>query len=577
MLTSGHRYGCPLCRKENGLGPFTFSFESAQSRPELSANCYEVLCPPGYAPNPEIRPCFCFVIDVSIAAFSKGFTPQFLATLRATIPSLNGRIAIVLITIGRSPSFFDLMTKREYVVPDTSDPFDFFVEPTPLDLCRDSLLAIIDSLAHKSPTSPGHCLPAGVLLAERMLARTGGILVIGCVGAPTLGPHAVSPRDAAAPESSLLGLREDDTFYRSIGFRLNHAKIAYHLFSGGPADLATIAVPAGLTAGTCHSYDLPAQLPDLHSDLCATIFARYLWDASMRLRLGGPVEVLKTYGNFIIEHGGLVAFPILRADQALAFELRVRERINRPYFVVQAALLYTDDERRRILRVMTFRQAFTEDPQRLRESLDEAAAAAFFVKRVTYEVLRSGPDAGRAAIRAAAAALKGFGAFAHFAHAFYGAVIVAELPRQALDRRIEAIVWARSAPMIETLLALYPRIAALDSRVEAIPADANAFMYGRVLLFHTIGALWIWIGEEANQDYIRSAFGARPFAAEIPVIESEANEYVNEKVEECRTLSGTYLPVVFVAQGDPQDGFFARLLVDTPPAGPSLAEWHATL
>jgi hypothetical protein len=416
----------------------------------------------------------------------------------------------------------------------------------------------------------------GVLLAERLLGETGGLLLIACVNPPS----TVAPRLASASEPSLLRLRFEDHVFRTAGFSLNHSKIAYHIFcasSSSFADLATIAVPAGLTGGSAHSYTA-ATLGAFHTDLYRTLTAQYLWEATLRVQWSQGISLKKAFGNFIIENTNVIRFPVLRVDQATVLWLDVQESIKLPYAVFQAELEYTAGDGRRILRVMAYRQPLTGDPTLLRGSLDEAAAAVFLAKVGAYDILTGGAAAACEGLnQRLARVLPGPPRF-EILEALMHSMVFGRLYRQQrteeVDRRVEAIVWTRGASFVDVLLSLYPRIVALDGEWEGCPVPANGafFTAGRVLMFHTEEAVFVWVGEEAGTELMERLFGVTKMPAEIG---EKTSEWINEKLRECSALSQKYLPVVVIGQGDPREQIFGALLVDTPVGQLSLSEWAA--
>jgi hypothetical protein len=447
-------------------------------------------------------------------AFSTGFTPQLLASLKVLVPTLTDNIRVALITIANFPSFYDLFNKTESIVPDPNDIVKPLVRPVPLAKCRSFFLDIIDELQRRGPSSPQHFLMSGVLLAEQLLRDTGGILVIACVNSPP----TVCPRAASSLESSFLRLCVEDYVYREVGFRLNNAKISYHIFCTSfntpIADLATIAVPAGLTGGAAHTYNSFAAF---HTDLYRTLTAQYFWNAVLHVQWSPGIALKKAFGNFIIESNNVVRFPVLRADQATAYELDIRDALKPPYVVFQAVLHYTDGDGRRIARVMAYRQPLTADPALLRGSLDEAAAAVFLAKAGSYDVLTNGAAEGRKALKKRLArVLPGpprFELLEWLMDSMIYGRLFRDQPIGEIDRRVEAIVWTRGASFVDVLLSLYPRVVALDDQGDFLLADGSAFAAGRVLLFHTEAVVYVWVSAEAGEELMQGLFGV----TEIPV------------------------------------------------------------
>jgi hypothetical protein len=228
---------------------------------------------------------------------------------------------------------------------------------------------------------------------------------------------------------------------------------------------------------------------------------------------------------------------------------------------------------RRILRIFTFRQALTADAQRLRASLDEFALLSFWARVACYEVLAAGSDDGAGALRRRFLVLLKHRPPARFLCHLVHALLGSRIFRHGdFDRQAQSLIWLRSASVVASVLWLYPRVFALDTAAGPLPAAADAFRHGSVLLFHTNQRIYIWVGEQAAPEYIRAVFGDG-VGKELPEIDSDECRAVTARVAECRELSGCYLPVDIIPQGDPREMALVGLLVDTPPNEMPLEDW----
>jgi hypothetical protein len=94
-----------------------------------------------------------------------------------------------------------------------------------------------------------------------------------------------------------------------------------------------------------------------------------------------------------------------------------------------------------------------------------------------------------------------------------------------------------------------------------------------VFLFHLPYRILIWISSAVDPLYIEDAFGVptlESLPAEVPKLDSKESEDLNARIGECWEISGRYLPVEIIAQGNPKEAEIASLLVDTQPANPNL-------
>jgi hypothetical protein len=143
------------------------------------------------------------------------------------------------------------------------------------------------------------------------------------------------------------------------------------------------------------------------------------------------------------------------------------------------------------------------------------------------------------------------------------------------------LVALKSLSVVGTILYFYPRLVCVDAGGVPMPAAESSFARGNVFVVHCWDRVYVWVGAGATQDWLEEAFGARelaPLPAVVPELAGNANKAIRKIIDEAWGLSGKYLPVEVIGQGDPRQQAFSELLVDEAgPGGPSLADWMARL
>jgi hypothetical protein len=505
-----------------------------------------------------------------------------LATINASLDSIPAHTQIGLISMTNVITVFDLSKEIQMVVTDLTD-LDFPILPKlpTLQSCRPALSAVLNSLASQRPSGnqTGHCLGHVLAFLRNFLVQTGGLVVVGFAGLPAaLPPRKVKPGD---DDAALLTFPADGSgnSFRDTGFGLNRACVSVHIFTSAaiPADLPVTGIAGAYTCGSLHCY---ADLGHLHGDLFAVLTDSYLWQASMRLRCPKGISPKYFYSNCVIRPEGLLSFPVVPRSHSIGFGLEVTGDLPGP-ILFQAGLVFTDGNRRRIIRVFSFSCPVSADFAVVQRGIDEAALANAIGRQFVWHATRKGPaealEATTKLVESAFGCGIKFKTFHHLMHAFLSNPITRLKFSGGIDARFAGFIRLRALGIVDFVLLVYPRLFAADGPDEALPLTAESFGAGRCFVAHTIGEIFVWIGQDVSDRYLSEAFGVSRFEElprEVPVIETAANERLNGIIRGCWELSGRYLPVSVVPQGDPREAVFGDLLVDDAVAsGRNLADW----
>jgi hypothetical protein len=285
----------------------------------------------------------------------------------------------------------------------------------------------------------------------------------------------------------------------------------------------------------------------------------------MRLRTSAGVKVVAVYGNCGAREHTLY-FPVMPARTAVAFELKVEATASAGALALfQCAVLWTDTENRRIIRVFTFSLPTSDAQPAVRASVDEAAVAAFFIKK--YAPFRGDSRTAAEGLRTAFAAMRAGGAsyqsLYHFVHSALGSTIIRDAAPFGIDWKIAEALRVRALSVFECLLYLYPRMLIVDfEEPTPLPLVGESFQAGYVVVVHTYTRVFVWANPEIQAGLAVAYFGATEMPQEVPQLTTPQNERLRQVITDCYRLSGTYLPVEIIAAGSPREAVFKDLLVD---------------
>jgi hypothetical protein len=553
-----------------------------------TANVYDLFVPPQLWRFPNACSALFFVVDVSTPARLSGFAAQFLLSLRASLPSIADGTLVGFGTMADRLTVYDLKRRIEWVCSDLSDPLIPTIRLLRLGSVRERLAALLDWVIASAPSASatGHCLGSVLEIAESVLGKTGGILVLAAQGLPTFGRLALQPR-ARPPngvETPLLHMPVDQPqcqMYRELAGRLNRRWISVHFYSftaGGSPDLAVTAIPVGLTGGHARLYNAD-NLESLHPDLFADLTAPYFFASILQLRVSNKVKIANTNGNCMLaKQSNYLCFPVLGPRDSIAIELEIEEQIKEKEIYVQMCLMWSRPDRRRMLRIFTFAIPVTNVVATIQRAIDEVGLTAVLARRTAVNVLASGSvDASlhlKRAVRDLVRRKATTPGLFHLAHALAVSSLLAQQHPAGPDGRILDALRTRAANPVDLLLNLYPRLFSVDTDQGPLPLAPASFESGAVFLFHRADGVIVWVSAQADAWYVVSAFGVATLAelpADIPTLNSPENERLRALYQQCCELSGKYLPVELICQGDAREAVLNALLVDAQPANPLAA------
>ncbi|KAK8899345.1 hypothetical protein M9Y10_001659 [Tritrichomonas musculus] len=623
ITPQGNSWKCPLCGKINAIPPELITGAPAgntpyyypqaginqttqffSSRLELQCPVYDVIAPKSYD-HINAGPTFCFLVDMSYPALSIGFTQQMLASFKASLDSLQPHTRVGLMTMSNNLSIFDLVNSVEIVVPDLSEPVSRFNQDNlfpRIQDCKEQLNNAIDELLNRpiNPLIKGHCIASALLLCEQTMINIGGIVIAGFVGLPQYGPYQLKPRQIENnDELPLLRLPTDGSgkIFRECAFKLNRASVSVHQFSAGQdfTDLSTVAVPAGLTCGQCNHYSIFDDFArsKMHSDIFSILTNQYCWDSCLRLRATGGCKMVRPHTNCTLRSGDLVSFPVIAREDAIAFELTATEQgITTQTIIFQLAMVYTNNEGNRMIRVFTIETPVSKDVRTICSSVDEATLTTMMCRRAGTTLLQLGPVQAVESIRKEIQAMVNqkalnFSSIYHLMHAMLSNESFRSRHPFGVDGRMSQIIMLRAISITNLLLYLYPRMFSVDTEA-ILPLTSSSFGQGTIFLFHTVDKIYIWVSAAADKNFLINGFGCQsledlptafpPGPPASPNSNSEEYLKLQKLISNCYELSGKYLPVEVIGQGSPREAIFSEIIVDdSTVCGSNLTSWTQSM
>jgi len=399
---NGRRWTCNLCGFSQAT-PDTYYSNLDETgkradryqKPELCKGAVEYIAPSEYMVRPPQPPVFMFVIDVSASAVQTGMLHAVVEGIKQAIQSgaMPGgqRLQIGIITYDTSLHFYNLnpnlSTPQMLVVSDLEDlflplPDDILVHASESEA---KVLELLDSLPliFQDTQIKESCMGSAVKGAFLAMKHIGGKLLVFGSCIPSVGEFSLkSTRD----QPNLLGrdrevelLRPVNGSYKELANELTRAQISVELFMGPNSyvDLASIAPLAASTGGDIRYYKdfhIHHQGTKLRTEMLH-VLSRYMgWEAVMRVRVSRGWKPVKFYGHLFIRGVDLLVVPNCHADQTFAVTIDLEENATPdPILCIQSALLYTNSEGERRIRVHTWAAATTQNFQDIIQSIDVQA------------------------------------------------------------------------------------------------------------------------------------------------------------------------------------------------------------
>jgi len=623
---NGRRWTCNSCGNSQQTNDAYFSSldESGKrldrfQRPELCTGAVEYIAPAEYMVRPPQPPVFMFVIDVSYTAVVTGMLDTVVSTIKEAIQSgkLPGgqRAQMGIITFDTALHFYNLNSSlsqpQMLVVSDLEDlflplPDDILV---PIGESESAIVNLLDSL----PTIFGEtkvnesCLGSAVKGAFMAMKHIGGKLLVFGACIPSVGDLSLkSTRD----NPKLLGtdrevelLRPVNDGYKDLATELTRAQISVEMFLAPQqyVDLASISPLAKFTGGDIRYYP---QFHIQHSGLklkneLMHVLTRYMgWEAVMRVRVSRGWKITKFYGHLFIRGQDLLMVPNCHTDQTFAISVDMDENVSPdPVFSVQSALLYTNSDGERRIRVHTWASLTTQNYQDIIGSIDVQATTTMLSQIALKTSLKQTLPEGRNQLHMQCQQIVQAGNVCPNIEAlqFLPLYIMGMLKSPAfratndISADLRTYIWMRLETIMVSQMAAYyyPRMMALHNAPDTcgVPDEhgnvtlpdmlnltSESMTQDGVYLLEDGDVINIWIGSAVDPGFLHAAFGAQSFE-QLDTAAAEASlgtrgDALSNKIGGILRQVRADRPVPFMQhhimrQGEPKETrFFASLIED---------------
>eukprot|EP00443_Scrippsiella_acuminata_P000985 CAMPEP_0115296138 /NCGR_PEP_ID=MMETSP0270-20121206/67076_1 /TAXON_ID=71861 /ORGANISM="Scrippsiella trochoidea, Strain CCMP3099" /LENGTH=960 /DNA_ID=CAMNT_0002713751 /DNA_START=9 /DNA_END=2891 /DNA_ORIENTATION=+ len=562
---NGRRWTCNLCGHSqatadtyvNNLDETGRRVDRFQ-RPELCNGAVEYIAPGEYMVRPPQPPVFMFVIDVSYTAVVTGMLDTVVSSIKETIQSgqIPGgqRVQMGIITFDSSLHFYNLNSNlsqpQMLVVSDLEDlflplPDDILV---PISESQSAIMNLLDSLPSmfRETQINESCMGSAVKGAFMAMKHIGGKLLVFGANIPSIGDLSLkSTRD----NPRLLGtdrevelLRPVNDGYKDLGAELTRAQISVEMFLAPQQyiDLASISPLAKYTGGDIRYYPnfhIQHSGMKLKTELMH-VLTRYMgWEAVMRVRVSRGWKITKFYGHLFIRGQDLLVVPNCHSDQTFAIAIDMEENVTPdPILCVQSALLYTNCEGERRIRVHTWAGLTTQDSNAIINSVDVQATAAMLSQIALEQSLKTTLSEGRNRLQTQCQQIVQAGNLSPNTEAlqFLPLYIMGMLKSQAfratndISADLRTHIWMRLETLTVSQLAayFYPRMMALHNLADnigvpdehgrvALPDMLNltseSMTQDGVYLLEDGDTMLMWIGRAVDTNILQALFGVPSF------------------------------------------------------------------
>jgi protein transport protein SEC24 len=403
------------------------------------------------------------------------------------------------------------------------------------------ILTLLDSLPKmfRSNKAAESCIGSAVKAASLAMKHVGGKLMVFASTIPSVGDFGLTSRKdnprLLNTEREIELLKPSVEGYKELATELTKAQICCELFIATSTymDVASIAPLSKLTAGDLRYYggfQAGSQGEKLRQELLHVCTRSMGWEAVMRVRVSRGWKIAKFFGHLFVRGVDLLVVPNCHQDQTFGITIEpVENETPDPNICVQFALLYTNSEAERRIRVHTIQVVSSPNVSEVYASLDAEAMASLMGNLAMDESMRTTLAAGRNLLQTtcqqvASAAGQGNAAVPNLA------MYVLGLLKSAVFRATNDVLadqrvchWARfeSSPLAAQSALMYPRMFGLhdlsgdsgtlaDGRVvlpPQLPLSADQLTHEGIFLIEDGEQMLMWIGTSVAPDILRGLFG----------------------------------------------------------------------
>ena len=557
--SSGRRWTCNSCGFSNEtlntyFGPLDSTGRRADryEHPELCSGSVDYVAPAEYMVRPPQPAAFLFLIDVTSTAMNSGMVDVVTSTIRELITERKfpggERCQIGIMTFDTTIHFYNVTLKNPQmiVVNDFEEMFVPIAEEVLVPLYENeaSIITLLDSIPrmNRSNKSAESCLGSAVKAASLAMKHIGGKLVICASTIPSVGELGLTSRK---DNSKLLNtdreielLKPSIEGYRELATELTKVQICCELFlaTNMYMDVASIAPLAKHTAGDLRYYSnfhsSGPQGEKLSKELAHVCSRPMGWEAVMRVRVSRGWKISKFFGHLFVRGVDLLVVPNCHSDQTFGITIEpVENEAADPNIGIQFALLYTNSEGERRIRVHTIQCVSSPNLNEIYATMDPEVMAALCAQVAMEESLKLNLSAGRNYLHStcqqiASVAASGSDCVPNLAMYILG-ILKSEIFRATNDVAPDLRVyqWSRfeNIPLPLQTACMYPRMYGLHN-IEGeegimdqvtgrivlpaqLPLSVDQMTQDGLYLIENGEVMLLWIGTAVSPDVLFNVFG----------------------------------------------------------------------
>jgi protein transport protein SEC24 len=377
------------------------------------------------------------------------------------------------------------------------------------------------------------CMGSAVKGAFMAMRHIGGKLLVFGACIPSVGELSLkSTRD----NPRLLGtdrevelLRPVNDGYKELATELTRHQISVELFLAPQQyiDLASIAPLAKYTGGDVRYYPqfhIQTSGMKLKSELMH-VLTRYMgWEAVMRVRVSRGWKITQFYGHLFIRSADLLVVPNCHADQTFAIAFDMEENVSpEPVLYVQSALLYTNSEGERRIRVSTWAGLTTQNYADIMGSVDVQAVTSFLSQIALEQSLKATLAEGRNRLHSQCQQVVQASNVCPNVEAlqFLPLYIMGMLKSAAfratndIPPDLRTYIWMRLETLNVSQMAayFYPRMMALHDAPdqhglpEMLNLTSESMTQEGCYLLEDGDVMYVWIGRNIDPNFLQALFG----------------------------------------------------------------------
>ncbi|KAK8438675.1 COPII coat Sec23p-Sfb3p heterodimer component [Candidozyma auris] len=425
------RFVCNICQFPNNFLPHEYvapvdSYGQRVDRghrPELRLGVYDLIVPDYYnvggaekTPEPLHH---VFLVDICQHSINKQLNMLVADAIRATLFDYDEQSAgqerrpqkFAIIMFDKATHFFNLSPSLEathiYISGDLDDPFvpfydGLFADPEESGMVIEDALHNLESLGSgKTLHDPEPCFAVALRAAAMALDAVGGGKITAILSTlPSWGPggsklksnNTVGRNPTADVEKRLYSV--DNEYYKLLAKDMIAQNVGLDVFavSQTPVDVSNIGWLASVTGGKMvkwSEFDFERDSRALTAQIVRSVESSRGYQGQLKLRCSNGLQVAQYYG-FPSSEGGIIGLvnstsdpiiPILNEDQTFTILLEYDGTLNTKYDChLQAALLYTDPQGVRKVRVMNLVCAVSERLEDVFNFVDQDGVVAALVR-----------------------------------------------------------------------------------------------------------------------------------------------------------------------------------------------------